>query len=102
MHRITWLAGGVLSLVVVLGVGRSWGAPPNNDPSDALANTAGGSNALANDTTGTRNTAWGFNALFSNTDGSNNTATGVEALQSNLDGDFNTATGVRALFSNTS
>src|SRR5262245_40717918 len=101
MHRITRLAGGVLGLVLILAVRPSWGGHANNDVSDALGNTAGGSNALANDTTGTRNTAWGFNALFSNTTGNNNTATGVEALQSNIDGDFNTATGVRALFSNT-
>src|SRR5215470_7525160 len=89
MYRIHHLALGIVGLVCLLEVGQSWGGPPNNDPSDALANTAGGSNALVNDTTGTRNTAWGINALLSNISGDNNTATGTEALLSNTTGSFN-------------
>ena len=41
MHRNYRLAGGVMSLVLLLGVGLSWGGPPNNDVSDAMGNTAG-------------------------------------------------------------
>jgi len=69
------------------------GGYPNN-------NTAEGTNALLNLTTGTDNTATGFNALSNNTTGGFNTATGSGALQSNTGFD-NTATGVTALQFNT-
>src|SRR5262249_34972581 len=78
-HRLL----GIIALVGLLGVSPSWGAPPNNDVSDALGNTAGGTNALSSTTTGSANTAFGFQALVSNTTGNNNTATGLSALQSN-------------------
>src|SRR5262249_62104620 len=80
MHRIYRLAGGVISLVLLLGVGLSWGGPPNNDVSDALGNTAGGTNALLSTTTGTQNTAFGFQALTTLTTGVHNTAMGNNAL----------------------
>src|SRR5262249_10891633 len=119
MHRVHHLALGIVGLMLLVGVGRSWAGPPNNDVSDALGNTAGGTSALQStttggantafgaralqsDTDGQRNTAVGNTALTSNTSGVNNTATGVEALSSNTTGAFNTASGVRALSSNTS
>ena len=75
-----------------------WGAaPPNNDVSDADENTAGGTGALQNNTTGIHNTAFGNEALLHNTSGEENTATGNNALGSNTEGTANTATGVSAL-----
>ena len=64
-------------------------------------NTATGTNALFNNTTGDNNTADGYYALYSNTTGSSNTADGAAALYSNTTGYSNTADGYYALFSNT-
>ena len=80
-------------------------------------NTAEGTNALKNLTTGQGNTAVGWYSLFSNTDGSystgvgagtlalnsgdQNTATGIAALLLNTTGSFNTANGALALSNNT-
>jgi hypothetical protein len=69
-------------------------------------NTAEGSNALKNLTTGVGNAAVGWFSLFSNTDGSFNTALGAGTLPSNVGdqntgfGIQNTAIGALALFSN--
>ena len=49
-------------------------------------NTAEGTNALFNLTTGEQNTANGFNALFNNTTGSLNTASGFDVLAQNTTG----------------
>src|SRR5262245_8244175 len=83
MHRVYRLAGGVAGLVLMLGVGLSWGGPPNNDVSDAQGNTAGGTGALGAVTTGVGNTAFGDAALASNNSGSRNNAFGAGALASN-------------------
>jgi hypothetical protein len=64
-------------------------------------NTAVGSGALGNNTTGSDDTGDGWGALYSNTTGSNNTASGWEALLSNTSGSENTANGVLALENNT-
>ena len=64
-------------------------------------NTAEGTNALFNLTSGTGNTAIGFNALFRNTTGGDNTALGFQGLFHNTTGFQNAATGWRALFENT-
>jgi hypothetical protein len=64
-------------------------------------NTASGYHALSSNTTGGYNTASGYRALFSNTTGSQNTASGQGALSSNTTGNYNTASGYQALFSNT-
>jgi hypothetical protein len=85
----------------MLGGATSWGAPPNNDPSDAEGNTADGTGALQNNTTGFSNTASGAYALEVNTTGSGNTASGSQALVRNTTGGGNTASGIRALWSNT-
>ena len=63
-------------------------------------NTAEGTDALFNLTTGIENTADGFAALFSNTTGSFNTANGVNALFHNTTGNTNTAVGLNALLFN--
>ena len=69
-------------------------------------NTAEGSNALKNLTTGVGNAAVGWFSLFSNTDGSFNTALGAGTLLSDVGdqntgfGIQNTAIGALALFSN--
>ena len=76
--------------------------PPDVVQSDGLANTAMGTYALADLTSGYFNTATGLEALQSNTTGYNNTATGAEALWGNQNGYDNTASGVQALYSNTS
>jgi hypothetical protein len=76
------LAIGIAGLVLVLWIGSSGGqAPPNPTSSDAAENTAGGTDALANNTTGFQNTAFGYNALRDNTTGVANTAIGDMALQ---------------------
>jgi trimeric autotransporter adhesin len=92
---------GAVSLVLLLGSGPVWAGPPNPTASDALANTAGGSNALFRNTAGDSNTAFGYDALYGNTAGDGNTAFGYDALYSNSTGDGNTAFGFGALVTNT-
>jgi hypothetical protein len=91
--------------------------PPDSVKSDGSANTAMGTDALLDLTTGmdntaagafslfenetgSYNTAFGTAALFSNT-GANNTALGAFALEDNGSGAGNTAVGYEALNSNT-
>jgi hypothetical protein len=64
------------------------------------ANSAGGSFALENNTTGLNNTAFGAFALRTNISGANNTAIGQNALANNTGG-YNTAVGSEALRLNT-
>ncbi len=87
--RVVMLA----SFLLTLSSAASWGAgPPNNDVSDADHNTAGGTDALFNNT-GADNTAFGWGALRSNTTGGKNTATGAWSLSHNTRGTQNMATG---------
>jgi len=65
-------------------------------------NTAVGSKALLNNTTGWQNTAYGYQALYNNVSGTGNTAMGVAALSANTNGAGNVAIGFHALISNTS
>jgi uncharacterized coiled-coil protein SlyX len=69
--------------------------------SSASADTAIGSGALNQDTTGGENTATGAGALTVNSTGSDNTANGYLALEFNTTAAFNTATGAFALSNNT-
>ena len=80
MHRVWGKAFGITGLILMLGGAPSWGAPPNNDESDALGNTAGGSGALQNNTTGSANTASGSNADVSAGNLVNATAIGAGSL----------------------
>ena len=73
--------------------------PPAPDGGYIERNTAEGTNALRNQTTGADNTALGFSALTENTRGTFNTAVGSSALRNNRLGDRNTATGAWALSS---
>lgn len=61
-----------------------------------MNNTATGSTALLNNSTGNHNTADGARALFLNTTGSSNTAIGRDALLANTSGNFNIAIGAGA------
>ncbi len=70
------------------------------DLTSGIANTAVGFNALHDTTTGTHNTAIGASALSSNTTGSFNMAIGTDALRDNT-ANFNLAIGFRVLFLNT-
>jgi hypothetical protein len=70
-------------------------------PSDLAFNTAVGTGAFQNNTTGAENTASGVGALNFNTTGLDNTASGVKALSNNTTGSNNTASGAFALFNNT-
>jgi uncharacterized coiled-coil protein SlyX len=63
-------------------------------------NTAEGTNALFNLTTGFADTAIGFQALYHDTSGSYNTAEGSRAGFSTTTGNFNTAIGWQALYNN--
>ena len=61
-----------------------------------ITNTAFGTQALKNNTSGYSNTAIGYFALCSNTSGNKNTAIGYRALLSNTTGFCNTAVGYDA------
>jgi hypothetical protein len=63
------------------------------------SNTASGATALNNNTTGSYNTAYGYQALHNNTTGLENVATGYLALRFLRAGYFNTASGDYALYS---
>jgi hypothetical protein len=65
-------------------------------------NTAVGTSALYYNVAGKENTAIGRQALFSNTNGFANTAIGYKALRFNNNGSYNTANGYSALYSNSS
>ncbi len=72
--------------------------PPGGDYPNM--NTAVGTEALLDLTTGQDNTALGFRVLTENTEGNLNTAVGSTALRNNRVGNRNTATGDAALFDN--
>jgi len=72
--------------------------PPGGGYPDG--NTAVGTQALLDLTTGQDNTALGFRALNDNTEGNLNTAVGSAALKQNRNGARNTATGFHALDQN--
>lgn len=76
-------------------VGFNTGAPTLTDK-----NTAFGTRALYNNTTGYHNTAVGDEALLTNTTGNQNTAIGLNALYASTGSD-NTAVGVSALLNTT-
>jgi hypothetical protein len=72
---------------------------PANNTGDL--NTAIGTYALTNNSSGIRNTAIGNTSLVSNSTGSYNTAIGKSALYYNTTGSSNTSFGHRALLNNT-
>jgi hypothetical protein len=78
---------------------RAVSPPP--DGGYAGNNTAEGTNALLNLTSGINNTAVGLNALLHDTSGGYNVGIGSQALALNSTGNFNMAIGTQALFNNT-
>src|SRR5580658_3811384 len=66
-------------------------------PSDPKGDTALGTGALNDDTSGTGNTAFGYLAAEANIGGGSNTAFGFQALQSSTSTNYNTAVGYQAL-----
>ena len=74
----------------------------NQASGEGTQDTAIGTAALLNNTTGASNTATGTTALLNNTTGNDNVATGVRALFSNTTGSSNIAIGSSALPNNTS
>jgi hypothetical protein len=87
----------VLSALVTVNGSAYAAQPPDVVNSDANANTAMGSSAILNLTTGNANTASGYEALFQNTTGNFNTASGYQALLLDTTGSANSASGALAL-----
>jgi hypothetical protein len=77
------------------------GSSALHETTTGTANTAVGSSALYNNTTGINNTAVGYTALFNSTIGTACTAVGYNSLASNTTGTNNTACGLSALAANT-
>ena len=71
--------------------------PPDPTASDSLYNTAAGSYALYNETSGKLNSAIGYEALYSNLSGIGNSGLGASTLFGNTTGNYNTASGVYAV-----
>ena len=82
------------------GVNTAEGTGALQNLTTGVWNTANGYQTLFHDTTGGQNIATGVQALFTNTSGTSNLATGIQALYNNSTGSKNTATGFQALFSN--
>jgi len=87
---------------------KAFGVSPPPDGGYSGNNTAEGTNALFNLTTGVWNSAVGFRALYKNTAGIRNVAVGYQALYNDngpsggyYDGFANVAVGANALFNNT-
>src|SRR5450432_3911203 len=99
-----WRRGCVLVPLVVI-IARFASAPAAwagcQEGCDTRSDTFLGTDALANNSSGSENTSVGSDALLDNTSGIGNTAVGVSTLLSNTSGNDNTASGVFALFSNT-
>src|SRR5258707_3363764 len=74
---------------------------PAPDGGYANANTAEGTNALLNLTTGIANTAVGSSALLHDTTGVSNVGIGFATLANNTTGNFNMAIGTQPLTTNT-
>ena len=90
------------SFNTALGAGTLLFNIGNQASGEGTQNTAIGTAALLNNTTGASNTATGTTALLNNTTGNDNVATGVRALLSNTTGSSNIAIGSSALPNNTS
>jgi Chaperone of endosialidase len=90
------------SFNTALGAGTLLFNVGNQASGEGTQNTAIGTAALLNNTTGASNTATSTTALLNNTTGNDNVATGVRALFSNTTGSSNIAIGSSALPNNTS
>jgi uncharacterized coiled-coil protein SlyX len=92
----------VLGAFILAPTPNLFGVVPAPDGGYPGGNTAEGTNALHNRTSGQNNTAVGLNALYADTIGNRNTGLGVQALRFNVTGASNTAVGINALQRNTS
>jgi hypothetical protein len=90
------------SFNTALGAGTLLFNIGNQASGEGTQNTAIGTAALLNNTTGASNTATATTALLNNTTGNDNVATGVRALFNNTTGSSNIAIGGSALPNNTS
>jgi Chaperone of endosialidase len=90
------------SFNTALGAGTLLFNLGNQASGEGTQNTAVGTAALLNNTTGVNNTATGTTALLNNTTGNHNTASGRGALLLNTTGSSNIAIGRDALLTNTS
>jgi hypothetical protein len=95
--------GGNAGNFTMTGSGLNTGVGYNVLTSDTngCCNSAFGTYALLNNTTGFDNTAIGYPSLEFNTTGTRNTATGAFSLTNNSSGFYNTVDGVGAMFANT-
>jgi hypothetical protein len=103
MKKRSIIFGAVLSALACFGLCQQVRAQETPDPGavGGTLNTADGTNALVNVTTGAGNSVFGWFSLFSDADASFNTAVGAGTLLSN-NGANNTAVGAAALlFNNT-
>lgn len=89
----------VVTCVALLPPAHAVSPPPDGGYDNF--NTAEGTDALLNLSTGAYNTAVGYIALQNNSVGTYNTATGAKSLSSNFSGSGNTAHGYNALSANT-
>src|SRR4030095_1474489 len=87
-------------IVCFASVQNAQAVNPPPDGGYSGGNTAEGTNALLNLTSGTNNTAVGANALHDNTTGGYNVGIGSRTLAINTTGDFNMAIGTEALTNN--
>jgi hypothetical protein len=90
------------SFNTALGAGTLLFNIGNQASGEGTQNTAVGTAALLNNTTGVNNSATGSTALLNNTTGNHNTANGARALFLNTTGSSNIAIGRDALLNNTS
>ena len=88
-------------LITIALVQSTLAVSPAPDGGYPGANTAEGTNALLNLTSGISNTAVGANALTHDTAGNDNVADGSGALAKNTTGDFNMAIGAQAVTKHT-
>jgi hypothetical protein len=87
--------------LTLFAVAKASAVSPPPDGGYPGENTAEGTNALLNLTSGIDNTAVGFDALMMTQSSMENTAVGVAALGSNISGNTNTAIGYETLTRNT-
>jgi trimeric autotransporter adhesin len=100
LHWVLLVIPAMLACFELLPTARAVLPPPPQEGRYPDGNTAVGTQALLDLTTGQDNTALGFRALTENTQGNLNTAIGSTALRNNRVGNRNTATGDAALFDN--
>jgi hypothetical protein len=99
--KFTCLPFAALALACFGALSTAQAVTPPPDGGYTGWNTAEGSGALFNLTTGAYNTAIGGHALYENTTGSSNTAAGAFSLATNRSGNQNVAVGQGALRYNT-